>query len=236
MNESTRRCTIEGCENTRKSRGWCAKHYARWSKHGDPLIAFAPKDPVDAKSCAIDGCNNAHVARGWCNMHYKRWSAYGNPEFTHMPDRLMGTPEERFWPKVDAEGDCWVWTKYRDKDGYGTFTAAGPGKSTRVHKFAWQTLVGEVPDGYELDHLCRNRPCCNPDHLEVVTHAENMRRTDATAQKLKYKASQRTHCKRNHPYSGRNLVMDGGQRRCRTCRNDAQRERKRGRMTENKDA
>lgn len=85
---------------------------------------------------------------------------------------------ERFWQKVDKSGDCWLWTAGIDTRGYGTFRPTG-GRMTKAHQWAYRELVGEVPVGLELDHLCRVRRCCNPSHLEPVTHAENVRRAPA---------------------------------------------------------
>lgn len=186
-------------------------------------------DESTTKRCTIEDCGRITVARGWCNRHYKRWKTHGDPTITMTPTLVQGTPEERFWAKVDAFGDCWEWTAYRDKDGYGILSFVPAGLSTRAHKFAWQTLVGPIPDGLELDHRCRNRGCCNPDHLEPVTHAENMRRSGLLGQWTRLAAKNRTHCQRNHPYAGENLVMDSGSRRCRQCRNDGQNSRRRER-------
>lgn len=71
-------------------------------------------------------------------------------------------------------GDCWEWTRGRDGNGYGR--ARADGKMVYVHRQVWTELVGPIPAGLELDHLCRNPACCNPDHLEPVTHRENIRR------------------------------------------------------------
>lgn len=175
----------------------------------------------DSRRCTIEGCESLRVGWGWCNKHWKRWKTHGDPMFTKMPTRVSGTPDERFWAKVDAEGDCWEWTAGK-KDGYGTFYVSPEQPGTTAHRYAWTTLVGEIPDDKEIDYLCRNRACCNPDHLEVVTHQENMRRTYAPTAWIRKAAAERTHCPKNHPYSGDNLIMEGGGRRCRICKNITQ--------------
>jgi hypothetical protein len=152
------------------------------------------------------------VGRGWCNRHYKRWNTHGDPLFTLTPSLTLGTPEERFWPKVDAEGDCWEWTASKFFDGYGMFW--GPDGHMRAHRFAWETLVGPIPDGLQIDHLCRNRLCCNPDHLQPTTHRVNVLRGEGPAAVN----ARKTHCKRNHEFTPENTAerSEGG-RRCRQC-------------------
>lgn len=82
--------------------------------------------------------------------------------------------EARFFAKVDRGDGCWLWLACRQRDGYGSFRAGD--SSALAHVFSWELLNGPVPQGLELDHLCRNRRCVRPDHLEPVTHAENVRR------------------------------------------------------------
>src|ERR1700755_3231525 len=117
---------------------------------------------------------------------------------------MMDAQEVRFWSKVSLghENGCWVWVGAMDGGGYGrVYTKGRP----RAHKAAWVYLRGPVPDGLELDHLCRNRACVNPKHLEPVTHRENLLRGMAPAAIN----SRKTHCPKGHALGPGNLVADG---------------------------
>lgn len=124
------------------------------------------------------------------------------------------TPElsARFWSKVDKSGDCWVWTSAHFPNGYGTFGIGG--RSFLVHRLSYTWSVGPIPDGLIIDHLCRNRACVRPSHLEPVTYSENLRRGVGCGA---YNAA-KTHCKMGHPFNETNTrtSADGG-RRCRIC-------------------
>jgi hypothetical protein len=129
---------------------------------------------------------------------------------------------DRFWAKVDAMGDCWEWTGGKQDRRYGIFHPNGSATGEMAHRFAWELLVGPIPDGLTLDHLCRNPSCVNPDHLEPVTIAENLMRGYG----LVGKNIRKTHCPQNHAYSGDNLYIDPrGWRKCRTCERARNRER-----------
>jgi hypothetical protein len=126
---------------------------------------------------------------------------------------------DSFWKRVDvcSKDECWPWLASTNQ-GYGRFFYPSK-KSMRAHVFAYKLLVGPIPDGLRLDHLCRNRLCVNPNHLEPVTHKENvLRGVGITA-----KNAQKTHCERGHPLSGTNLLLreqgayGGIHRQCRTC-------------------
>jgi len=86
---------------------------------------------------------------------------------------------DRFWDKVQAEPNtgCWLWDANTTRGGYGHFKVSG--RMVYAHRLAYEKLVGPIPDGLSLDHLCRVPGCVNPDHLEPVTHAENVRRGDS---------------------------------------------------------
>lgn len=106
---------------------------------------------------------------------------------------------------VDDNG-CWIWTGARASNGYGS--RSHDGRIWSTHKLAYTLLVAPVPDGLQIDHLCRVRACCNPAHLEPVDQATNMRRARAHI----------THCPQGHEYTPDNIVWNHGTRRnCRAC-------------------
>ena len=100
---------------------------------------------------------------------------------------------DRFWSKVEF-GDCWLWGGSHTRNGYGQATGRDWRKKVLPHRVAYELLVGPIPEGMQLDHLCRTLLCVNPDHLEIVTHYENHQRG--------YKAK-KTHCRRGHPLATR---------------------------------
>jgi hypothetical protein len=109
-----------------------------------------------------------------CNKHYTRWWRHGNPTATK---RILGDDESRFLSKVLKHPDgCWEWTAGRSGGpGYGAFSLGQ--RKVGAHRWSYENFVGPIPEGLELDHLCRNPGCVNPDHLEPVTRSENIRRT-----------------------------------------------------------
>jgi hypothetical protein len=127
---------------------------------------------------------------------------------------------DRFWEKVATEPNtgCWLWTGAWINTGYGWFKTD---ESTRLaHRVSYIHYVGEIPEGMDLDHLCRVRCCVNPQHLEPVSRSENNRRGLVGTWMQNFQAK-KTHCPQGHPYSGR----DKKGRICHTCK--AVRERKR---------
>ena len=167
-----------------------------------------------AKSiCSIDGCGKIVECRGWCPMHYQRWRKNGNPLVRTLRDR---SPELRFWPKVDRSGECWLWTARINYKGYGQFKVGN--QQTFAHRFSYELLVGPIPEGLQIDHLCRVRNCVNPAHLEPVTPRENTRRGEGGSN-----MRAKTHCPQGHPYSEDNIYLYRGSRHCIQCRKDQSR-------------
>ena len=121
--------------------------------------------------CIIPDCGMPHRARSLCYAHYTRWWRHGDPLAGGPP--IGATPEGRFWAKVDRSGSCWLWLA-ATSHGYGTFQSNG--KLVRAHRYAYELLVGPIPGGLVIDHLCRTTACVNPEHLEPVTQRENLLR------------------------------------------------------------
>lgn len=133
--------------------------------------------------------------------------------------------DEHWYPMVSGSGGT-VLRKRPNADGYIDLNIDS-GRGLRAHRVVYEQVVGPIPDGLVLDHLCRVRCCCNPDHLEPVTHIENIMRGAGTGAANAVK----THCKNGHEFTVENTYeRPTGGRACRTCTNNNQRkytERKR---------
>ena len=128
-----------------------------------------------------------------------------------------GKPERRFWAKIDKNGpnDCWLWRAAKGGGGYGCFRRGGrKDGNIPAHRFIYELLVGPIPKGLTIDHLCRNRLCVNPAHLEAVTHQVNILRGEGLAARN----AKATHCIHGHPFDLFNTRFNrGGKRDCRAC-------------------
>lgn len=126
----------------------------------------------------------------------------------------------RFWAKVDAGGpdDCWLWTASRYQNGYGQFNHG------LAHRFSVELSGREIPVGFVVDHLCRNRPCVNPRHLDVVPQAVNVARgvlPSIAGKRMQEWSETRTHCINGHELTPENEYRPPGKptwRVCRTCK------------------
>jgi len=146
-----------------------------------------------------------------------------------MP-KFSNTITERFWKYVDkcGENECWEWRGALDKEGYGRlYTHVADNGVVRMvgaHRLSWEIHKGPISKSLQIDHLCRNRKCVNPGHLEPVTCAVNIRR-GLTGKGLNNHQNRKTHCQQGHPFSGTNLVINSAShaRMCRTCKNATER-------------
>lgn len=132
---------------------------------------------------------------------------------------------ERFWKKIDRSRECWIWTGAKDPTGYGRFHVRVGDRyvDALAHRFAYERLIGPVPDGLTIDHLCRNRSCVNPKHMKLVSVQTNILRGDApTAHNAR-----KTHCVHGHSFDEANTYRPPGSKRrqCRTCKARRHRER-----------
>ena len=129
-------------------------------------------------------CKRCYMAE-WRAKHYK------------YSTRVMPSPFERFIAKVEKTETCWNWTAYKNPKGYGAF------EGTMAHRWSYEYYKRPIPSEWQIDHLCRNTSCVNPDHLEAVTLEENLRRQHGTPS---------VYCKWGHV---RSLV--NGRLRCYDC-------------------
>jgi len=116
--------------------------------------------------------------------------------------------------EIDPLTFCWNWIGHIIRKGYGYFHFNN--KDGLAHRFAYKYWKGEIPTGLELDHLCNNKKCVNPSHLEVVTHVENMRRA-IIPKGIYSKEGKKTHCPQGHEYNEKNTFYRKSGRHCKIC-------------------
>lgn len=206
MTDST--CSAPECAKPVKVRGRCHTHYMRWYR--SPEGQAAPKTmgrPVQQPNPCIAGrCDRTADARSLCLMHYRRWRRTGEP--------LGLTVMQQFFLHVAEDNDtgCWLWNVPRD-GFYAQFTENG--RNHLAHRWLYERMVAEIPDGLTIDHLCRRPSCVNPWHMEPVPLVLNIARGDSPSALN----ARKTGCLRGHPFDAVNTyVTPDGRRQCRSCR------------------
>jgi len=126
--------------------------------------------------------------------------------------------KRKFLGNIRKTSKCWIWLGKPSTDGYGTMVLnrcwTGDNTNRVASRVAYELFVGEIERDLQIDHLCRNRICVNPKHLEVVTCRENVLRGNGPPALN----SRKTHCKRGHPFTSNNTYIDRKGKQCRICR------------------
>lgn len=160
-------------------------------------------------ACGVEGCDQLSTYRYKlvCAMHYHRIKVHGS---TSLPERPEDHELLMLNRSIDPDSGCWNWTGTIADTGYGRVRKA------YAHRVAYEFWIGPIPDGLQIDHLCRNRRCFNPEHLEAVTQRENILRGESPMARH----ARRTHCVHGHEFTAENTYSPPSgatHRHCRTC-------------------
>lgn len=171
-------CSIAGCERPRRISKWCNAHYLRLKK-GRDLTTPVREVTLDRPThCSVDGCERRHSSHGYCATHADRWKKYGSTEPRDTRSALTRAAESGDFDTftsillkkafVDKNG-CWVWPKLKE-DKYPATMVAGQA----LHRVVVEIKHGKPLGTQHAHHICANASCVNPDHLQPVTHADNI--------------------------------------------------------------
>lgn len=174
-----RECSEEACDRPARARGLCTKHYQRLKSSGDPNLVRTTAKTGPLPSCSVPDCSSEarNHTSPFCEKHYSRNKRHGSPDVI-LKDHTPAVERWKTSYEIDPKTGCWKWTGRGNtrKGGYGLVSDGAAQSSIPAHVFVYEQVVGPVPEGMELDHLCNDKGCVNPQHLEPVTRSENARR------------------------------------------------------------
>ena len=168
------KCYFDPCNNNSYAKGVCSGHYSQ-IRRGNELKKIIIKSNSSVLPCSFLGCVNTQQSKGLCGAHWRQ-QHIGKPlaKLKNQESIL-----ERIMPQVDKTDYCWNWTgrEAGKNHKYGQISLGG--KQTMVHRIVFEELVRLLEPGETLDHICRNKLCCNPNHLDAVPLRENVKRMHA---------------------------------------------------------
>ena len=174
--------------------------------------------------CRFTGCGRNARSKGYCGPHYEQMrtgrplTGFNGRRSKHAPPRI--TCDEVPCPSLGTP--CHVFRGAKTAAGYGCFSIEG--ETVAVHRHVWERVHGPIPDGMVLDHQCRVRPCCNEDHIRLVTPKINA--TENIVGVCWQLNAAKTHCSKGHPYNEANTYRSKTQRQCRQCQRERLRRRR----------
>lgn len=188
-----------------------------WKSHKISYMlfkGFIPNDKVIDHLCGNRlCCNPEHLELVTISENLKRRGKYTRCKYKSAKGNTI---EEKLYSRIEIslENKCWNYIGSVDKDGYGMFRLYD--KTYRTHRLSYLLFKGEIPQNYVIDHICSNRKCCNPDHLEAVTNSENIKRGDTGKNNHQ---SLKEYCPKGHKYTPENTYINPkGSRECMICK------------------
>lgn len=167
------KCLFESCENNLYAKGLCSGHYSQ-QRRGKELHPIIIKSNSSILPCSFEGCVNKQQAKGLCGAHWRQQHLGKTLSKLRNQESII----ERINPQFEVIDGCWVWQgRVGGKQGYPQISLGG--RQTMVHRIVFEELVRPLLAGETIDHLCRNRKCINPNHLEAIPLRDNVKRMHA---------------------------------------------------------